>query len=91
MPVRHRLLAIAVAVIWGINFLAIHLSLAAFPPFFLVALRFALIALPTLIFVPRPDVPLRWLVGYGLGFGVAQFTFLYWGMAAGMPTWLAWR
>ncbi|MBA3021918.1 EamA family transporter [Propionicimonas sp.] len=89
MPVRHRLLAIAVAVIWGINFLAIHLSLAAFPPFFLVALRFALIALPTLMFVPRPDVPLRWLVGYGLGFGVAQFTFLYWGMAAGMPTGLA--
>ncbi len=89
MPVRHRLLAIAVAVIWGVNFLAIHLSLAAFPPFFLVALRFALIALPTLIFVPRPDVPLRWLVGYGLGFGVAQFTFLYWGMAAGMPTGLA--
>jgi O-acetylserine/cysteine efflux transporter len=89
MPLRHRLLAIAVAVIWGVNFLAIHLSLASFPPFFLVALRFALIAVPTLIFVPRPAVPLRWLIGYGLGFGVAQFTFLYWGMAAGMPTGLA--
>lgn len=89
MPFRHRLMAIAVAVIWGVNFLAIHLSLAAFPPLFLVALRFALIAVPTLIFVPRPAVPLRWLVGYGLGFGVAQFTFLYGGMAAGMPTGLA--
>jgi O-acetylserine/cysteine efflux transporter len=82
-------MAIAVAVIWGVNFLAIHLSLESFPPLFLVALRFALIALPTLLFVPRPDVPLRWLVGYGLGFGVAQFTFLYGGMAAGMPTGLA--
>lgn len=89
MPFRHRLIAIAVAVIWGVNFLAIHLSLATFPPLFLVALRFALIAVPTLIFVPRPAVPLRWLVGYGLGFGVAQFTFLYGGMAAGMPTGLA--
>jgi len=89
MPVRHRLMAAIVAVIWGVNFLAIHLSLGSFPPFFLVALRFALIAVPTVIFVPRPDVPLRWLVGYGLGFGVAQFTFLYWGMAAGMPTGLA--
>lgn len=89
MPVRHRLLAIAVAAIWGLNFLAIHASLGQFPPFFLVALRFALIAVPTILFVPRPRVRLRWLVGYGLGFGVAQFTFLYWGMAAGMPTGLA--
>ena len=37
----HRLLAVAVAVIWGLNFIAIDASLAQFPPFFLVALRFA--------------------------------------------------
>jgi len=89
MPVRHRLIAIAVAVIWGVNFLAIHASLGSFPPFLLVAVRFTLLAVPTLLFVPRPQVPLRWLIGYGLGFGVAQFTFLYAGMAAGMPTGLA--
>lgn len=89
MPIRHRLLAALVAVLWGLNFLAIHASLAQFPPFLLVALRFALIAVPTVLFVPRPRVRLRWLIGYGLGFGVAQFTFLYWGMAAGMPTGLA--
>ncbi|MFT4110349.1 EamA family transporter [Propionicimonas sp.] len=89
VPVRHRLLAIAVAAVWGVNFLAIHASLDQFPPFFLVALRFALIALPTVLLVPRPRVPVRWLIGYGLGFGVAQFTFLYAGMAAGLPTGLA--
>ena len=89
MPVRHRLLAILVAALWGVNFLAIHASLSQFPPFFLVALRFLLIAVPTVLLVPRPQVPLRWLVGYGLGFGVVQFTFLYAGMAAGMPTGLA--
>lgn len=89
MPPIHRLLAAAVAVIWGVNFLAIHLSLAAFPPFLLVALRFTLIAIPTLLLVPRPQVKTRWLIGYGLGFGVVQFIFLYWGMAAGMPTGLA--
>ncbi len=86
---RHRALGAAVALMWGLNFLAIHLSLAQFPPLFLVALRFALIAVPTVLFVPRPQVPTRWLLGYGLGFGVAQFTFLYLGMAAGMPTGLA--
>ena len=89
LPTSHRLLACLVAVIWGVNFLAIHASLDQFPPLFLVALRFTLLAVPTLLFVPRPQVPTRWLVGYGLGFGVIQFTFLYLGMAAGMPAGLA--
>jgi O-acetylserine/cysteine efflux transporter len=89
VPIRDRLLALLVAVVWGLNFPAIHLSLEHFPPFFLVALRFALIAVPTLLLVPRPDVPLRWLLGYGFGFGVLQFVFLYAAMDAGMPTGLA--
>ena len=85
MPLNHRLLASVVALCWGLNFLAIDASLQHFPPFFLVALRFALIAVPTVLLVPFPRVRLRWLVGYGLGFGTFQFLFLYWGMAAGMP------
>jgi O-acetylserine/cysteine efflux transporter len=89
MPISHRLLAASVAVMWGLNFIAIDASLAQFPPFFLVALRFAVIAVPTLLFVPRPRVPLRWLLGYGIGFGTLQFLFLYWGMAVGMPAGLA--
>jgi O-acetylserine/cysteine efflux transporter len=89
MPLRDRLLALAVAVIWGLNFPAIHLSLAQFPPFLLVALRFALIAVPTLLLVPRPAVPWRWVLGYGAGFGVLQFLFLYLAMDTGMPTGLA--
>ncbi|MFS3129481.1 EamA family transporter [Nocardioides sp. Bht2] len=89
MPFTHRLLAALVAVLWGVNFLAIHASLEHFPPLFLVALRFVLIAIPTLLLIPRPDVELRWLLGYGIGFGTLQFLFLYWGMAAGMPAGLA--
>ena len=89
MPVRHVLLAIGVTAMWGFNFIAIHLSLNAFPPFLLAALRFSLIAIPTVLFVPRPRVHWRWLIGYGLGFGIIQFAFLYWGMAAGMPPGLA--
>lgn len=89
MPLRDRLLACLVAVLWGLNFTAIHLSLEQFPPFALVALRFALLAVPTLLFVPRPAVPLRWLIGYGTGFGVLQFLFLYLAMDTGMSTGLA--
>ncbi|WP_105565135.1 EamA family transporter [Microbacterium halophytorum] len=89
MPITHRLLAVSVAVMWGLNFLAIDASLAQFPPYFLVALRFALIAMPTILLVPFPKVQVRWLIGYGLGFGTLQFLFLYWGMAIGMPPGLA--
>ncbi|GAB3318658.1 EamA family transporter [Geodermatophilus aquaeductus] len=89
MPTRDRLLALLVAVVWGLNFLAIHLSLEQFPPFFLVALRFAVIAVPTVLLVPRPGVPWRWVLGYGAGFGVLQFVFLYVAMDTGMPTGLA--
>ncbi|MFI8524902.1 EamA family transporter [Promicromonospora sukumoe] len=89
MPISHRLLAVSVAVMWGLNFIAIHASLEQFPPFLLAALRFAVIAIPTILLVPRPKVPVRWLLGYGLGFGTLQFLFLYWGMAVGMPTGLA--
>ncbi|ASJ75831.1 EamA family transporter [Granulosicoccus antarcticus] len=89
MPNTHRLLALLVAAIWGVNFLAIHASLEQYPPFFLAALRWTLIAIPTLLFIPRPQVPVRYLLGYGIGFGVLQFFFLYWGMAAGMPPGLA--
>ncbi|MCZ2860822.1 EamA family transporter [Blastococcus sp. VKM Ac-2987] len=60
-----------------------------FPPFFLVALRFALLAVPTVLLVRRPTVPWRWILGYGAGFGVLQFLFLYLAMASGMPSGLA--
>lgn len=89
MTARDRLLAALVALCWGLNFPAIHLSLEQFPPFFLVALRFALIAIPTVLLVRPPRAPRRWLLLYGAGFGVLQFVFLYWAMDAGMPTGLA--
>ncbi|AXH34759.1 EamA family transporter [Humibacter sp. BT305] len=89
MPPRDRLLAALVAVLWGVNFVAIHLSLEHYPPFFLVGLRFLVLAIPTVLFVKWPGVKLRWLLGYGLGFGILQFAFLYAGMQAGMPPGLA--
>jgi drug/metabolite transporter (DMT)-like permease len=91
MPVstRDRLLACVVAVLWGGNFLAIHVGLQHFPPLFLAAVRFAVIAIPAVLLVPRPQVPLRWLLGYGIGFGTVQFIFLFVAMDIGMPTGLA--
>lgn len=89
MPLRHILLALAVVTLWGLNFLAIHFSLEQFPPLFLVGLRFLVLAIPALLFIPWPGVRVRHLIGYGLGFGTIQFFGLYLGMAAGFPAGLA--
>ena len=89
MTRRDVLQAGLVAVIWGINFVAIHASLEHYPPLLLASLRFLVLAIPTILFVPRPRVRWRWLVGYGVGFGILQFAFLYLGMAAGMPAGLS--
>jgi O-acetylserine/cysteine efflux transporter len=89
VPRRDQLLALLVAVVWGLNFPATTLALEHFPPLLMGALRFTLVAVPALLLVPRPQVPLRWLLGVGLGIGLLQFAFLYLGMAAGMPGGLA--
>lgn len=69
--------------------MAIHFSLEHFPPLFLVGLRFLVLAVPALLFVPWPGVRVRHLIGYGLGFGTIQFFGLYLGMAAGFPAGMA--
>ncbi|WP_216916069.1 EamA family transporter [Nocardia noduli] len=89
MTTRDRLLGLTVVLLWGLNFLAIRIGLDHFPPFFFAALRFAVIAIPVLLFVPRPRVKWRWILLYGTGFGILQFAFLFTAMRTGMPTGLA--
>lgn len=84
-----RLLALLVAAIWGCNVVAIDIGVDHFPPLFFAALRFALIAVPTVLLVRPPSVPWRWVLGYGLGFGVVQFAFLFVAIDVGMPAGLA--
>lgn len=86
---RDRFLAALVAVCWGLNFIAVDLGLGAFPPLFLAALRYLLLAVPVMLLVPRPQVATRWLVLYGLGFGTVQFGLLFVAIEAGMPTGLS--
>ncbi|GAA5129287.1 EamA family transporter [Haloechinothrix salitolerans] len=89
MSQRDRLLALTVAVMWGANFLAVHATIQHFPPLFAATLRFAVLAVPTMLLVPWPGVKVRWLIGYGLGFGTGHFAFLFVAMHIGMPTGLA--
>lgn len=84
----HLLWAIAVAAIWGFNFVVIKVGLTSFPPLLLTALRFAFAALPAL-FLERPQVPWRHLILTGLTLFVGQYILLFVAMAHGMPPGLA--
>jgi O-acetylserine/cysteine efflux transporter len=88
MPRRHVLLALAVAIVWGVNFVVIHVGLDSFPPLLFAALRFCLVAL-ALPFVPRPGVPVRYVIAVGVFLSAGQFGLLFIGIDKGMPAGLA--
>ncbi|MBW6434075.1 EamA family transporter [Actinoplanes hulinensis] len=89
MRPRDLALAVAVAAVWGFNFVAIDAGLEHFPPLLFSALRFGLAAFPALLLVGRPQVPWRWLVTVALVLGVVKFSLLFIGMHAGMPAGLS--
>lgn len=89
MPRRDVILALSVAVIWGVNFVVLAIGLEDMPPLLFVALRFVAVLLPAVFLVPRPDVPWRVVLTVGLFLSLGQFALLYLGLAAGMPPGLA--
>lgn len=89
MPRRHAVLALVVAVCWAVNFVVIEVGLESFPPLLFAALRFALVALPAVFFVPRPDVRWTVVVAVGLFICVGQFGLLFVAMNIGLSAGLA--
>lgn len=85
MPLRHNLLALAIATIWGLTFVSIKISLQTIPPFALSGWRFFLAAIPLVFFVGRPQVAWRWLVAYGLFISIGQFVVLFVALNLGFP------
>jgi O-acetylserine/cysteine efflux transporter len=90
---RHSFLATLVAVLWGVNFVAIDLGLHAngreVPPLLFVAMRFVLVVFPLIFFIRKPDVSWKAIIGVGFFMSAGQFGLLYVAMALGMPAGLA--
>ncbi|VVD88177.1 EamA family transporter [Pandoraea anhela] len=89
MTPKDLLLALIVVLAWGVNFVVIKVGLHGVPPMLLGALRFLLAAFPAILFVKRPQVPLRWLIAYGTTISFGQFALLFTAMYVGMPAGLA--
>lgn len=82
--------AIAVVVIWGLNFVVMKLGLRDLSPMLLGALRYCAASLPFLLFVRPPrGLPWRFTIGYGLAQGVGQFGLLFLGLRLGMTASMA--
>ena len=90
MKSMHLLIAIAVVVVWGLNFSVIKLGVNEMDPLILTGLRFLFAAIPAVFFIPKPKVAWSIIAIYGILFGVGVWGMLtlsiYTGMSAGMAS-----
>jgi O-acetylserine/cysteine efflux transporter len=77
-------LAVLVAVIWGLAFVASRLALDELSPALMTTLRFAIAAVPCL-FVRRPNVPWTVLIAISGTLFLGQFLAQSWAIAHGVP------
>ena len=77
-------IAIAVAMIWGLGFVASRLALDELPPELMTALRFGIAALPCL-FLRKPKVSWPLLIAISLNLFLGQFLAQSIAIAHGMP------
>ena len=89
MGARDLLAALAVVIIWGLNFIAMKWGLESFTPFELGAMRYVAAALPMVFLVRPPRIGWRWVVGFGMFQGVGQFSFGFFALKLGMTAALA--
>jgi O-acetylserine/cysteine efflux transporter len=77
-------IAVLVAVIWGLAFVASRIALDELSPTLLTALRFTIAALPCL-FVPRPKLSWPILIAISFTLFLGQFLTQAYGIAHGVP------
>jgi O-acetylserine/cysteine efflux transporter len=77
-------LAVMVAMIWGLAFVASRIALDEFSPELMTTLRFAIAALPCLL-VPRPKVSWPVLISISFTLFLGQFLAQAYGIAHGVP------
>jgi O-acetylserine/cysteine efflux transporter len=85
MRPRDIVMAVGIAAVWGLNFIAIEIGVSRVPALLFCALRLAACAVPLLVLRRGPGVPWRWVFAAALSLGVLHFSLFFLGMAQGMP------
>jgi O-acetylserine/cysteine efflux transporter len=85
VPLRHVLLVIAVAFIYGVSFIAIKIAVLEMPPLLVTGWRFLLTAVPLILFVKPPKVAFYWPLAFGLVQGTLMFGLVFVAISWGMP------
>jgi len=83
------LIGVAIMCLWGFNFSVIKLGVNHLDPLVLTALRFFFASVPLVFFIKRPKVKWRYLIGYGLTFGVGVWGMATWAIELGLSAGLA--
>jgi O-acetylserine/cysteine efflux transporter len=89
LSLRDLLLTLAIVATWGFAFVVAKIALREIPPFAFAAVRFLLAAVPLVFFIPRPRVPWKHVIAYGLVMSVSQFSLLFLGLKLGMAAGLS--
>ncbi len=89
MTKKDLIIAIFITFMWGVNFSFIKMGLGSLDPFMLAALRFFLCAIPLIFFIKKPSVEFKYIISYGLFFGVGLWGILYLGMYFGISAGMA--
>lgn len=82
MNLKSISLALIVVLIWGVNFSVIKFGLEELPPILFSSLRFFIVAIPAVFFIPFPKTSIWNVLGVGLFLGVLKFSFLFIAMKA---------
>ncbi|PLY11170.1 MAG: permease [Arcobacter sp.] len=82
MNLKSVTLALLVVLIWGVNFSVIKFGLEELPPILFSSLRFFIVAIPAIFFIPFPKTSIWNVLGVGLFLGVLKFSFLFIAMKA---------
>ena len=80
MTLRDIAIAGLIMLLWGVNFGFAKIGLAEFPPIFLMALRFGLVALILVPFVRRPGVSWAQVIGLSCTLGALHFALFFSGL-----------
>ncbi len=81
MTLADGLVGLLIAFFWGLNFAISKAGLEQFPPILMISLRFALVAMLLVPFVPMPRGRMKEIAFFSITLGLLHFSLMFSGLA----------